>query len=61
LASLGREIIAEDVTTKGRLAITLLIKDKIYIIEFKVGKEDALTQIKDKNYHQKYLKTNKYI
>jgi hypothetical protein len=61
LASLGLEIIAEDVTNKGRIDITLLIKDKIYIIEFKVGKEDALTQIKDKNYHQKYLTKNKQI
>jgi len=61
LASLGVEIIAEDVTNKGRIDITLLIKDKIYIIEFKVGSNDALTQIKEKNYHQKYLNQNKEI
>ena len=61
LASLGVEIIAEDVTNKGRIDITLLIKDKIYIIEFKVGNNDALTQIKNKNYHQKYLNQNKEI
>jgi hypothetical protein len=61
LASLGVEIIAEDVTNKGRIDITLLIKDKIYIIEFKVGSNDALSQIKEKNYHQKYLNQNKQI
>jgi hypothetical protein len=61
LASLGVEIIAEDVTNKGRIDITLLIKDKIYIIEFKVGDENALSQIKEKNYHQKYLNQNKQI
>ena len=61
LASLGLEIIAEDVTNKGRIDITLLIKDKIYIIEFKVGDENALSQIKEKNYHQKYLNQDKEI
>jgi len=61
LASLGVEIIAEDVTNKGRIDITLLIKDKIYIIEFKVGDENALSQIKEKNYHQKYLNQDKEI
>jgi hypothetical protein len=61
LASLGLEIIAEDVTNKGRIDLTLLIEDKIYIIEFKVGNEDALTQIKAKNYHQKYLSDKREI
>jgi Holliday junction resolvase-like predicted endonuclease len=61
LASLGLEIIAEDVTNRGRIDITLLIKDTIYIIEFKVGQEDALAQIKEKNYHQKYINQNKEI
>jgi Holliday junction resolvase-like predicted endonuclease len=61
LASLGLKIVAEDVTNRGRIDITLFIKDKIYIIEFKVGKEDALKQIKEKNYHQKYINQNKQI
>jgi hypothetical protein len=61
LASLGLKIIAEDVTNRGRIDITLFIKDKIYIIEFKVGDTDALAQIKEKNYHQKYLKQNREI
>jgi hypothetical protein len=61
LASLGVEIVAEDVTNRGRIDITLLIRDKIYIIEFKVGEQNALQQIRDKNYHQKYLKQNKQI
>jgi hypothetical protein len=34
---------------------------KIYIIKFKVRSEDALTQIKTKNYHQKYINQNKEI
>ena len=61
LQSLGIEIIGEDVTNKGRIDLTLFIEDKIYIIEFKVGSENALKQIKEKNYAQKYLTQNKEI
>lgn len=55
LASLGTKMIAEDVTNKGRIDLTLLMDNRVYIIEFKVGKGDALGQIKEKGYHQKYL------
>jgi Holliday junction resolvase-like predicted endonuclease len=62
LASLGIKIVAEDVTNKGRIDITLQFKDKVYIIEFKVADDlKALTQIKQKNYYQKYLNQNKEI
>ncbi len=61
LASLGVRIIAEDVTNRGRVDMTLVIFDKIYIIEFKVGSDNALAQIKEKNYHQKYLSEGKEI
>jgi hypothetical protein len=39
----------------------LIIRDKIYIIEFKIGDENALNQIKQKEYHKKYLSQNKEI
>ena len=55
LASLGLPIVAEDVTNKGRIDLTIKFNDKIYIIEFKVGSKDTLQQIKEKGYHQKYL------
>ena len=55
LASLGFEIVAEDVTSKGRINLTLKVDEKIYIIEFKVGEGDALEQIKQKKYYEKYL------
>ncbi len=63
IASLGLKIIAEDVTNRGRIDFTLFIKDKIYIFEFKLDKSSisALNQIKTKEYHKKYLKTNKDI
>ena len=44
--------------------LTLFIEDKIYIIEFKVveEKEDkALKQLKEKEYHRKYLNKDKDI
>ena len=65
LASLGLKLIAEDVTNKGRIDLSLFIGDKIYIIEFKVDKNDssvsALNQIKKKRYFEKYLSSNKKI
>ena len=61
LASLGVEMIAEDVTNRGRIDLSIKLNDKIYIIEFKMQSEDALSQIKEKNYHQKYLNNSKEI
>ena len=61
LQSLGLDIIGEDVTNKGRIDLTVKINNLIYLIEFKVGKEDALQQIKEKNYAQKYLSEDKEI
>ena len=55
LSSLGVDLIAEDVTNKGRIDLTILIPDKAYIIEFKVDmREDPLKQIKEKRYFEKY-------
>ena len=75
LASLGIDIIAEDVTNRGRIDLTVKMGNYIYIIEFKVtsaqlsnssddtekGENTALQQIKDKNYAQKYLSEGKDI
>jgi len=61
LASLGIEIIAEDVTNRGRIDLTIKLGSYIYILEFKVGSKDALAQIRSKNYHQKYLEKDKIL
>jgi len=61
LQSLGLDIIGEDVTNLGRIDLTVKINNLIYIIEFKVGDENALAQIKTKNYAQKYLNEDKTI
>ncbi len=61
LAASGLNIIAEDVTNEGRIDLTILLEKSIYILEFKVGKENALSQIKEKNYAQKYQEQHKNI
>jgi len=59
IKSLGIEVIGEDVTNRGRIDITIKMDNAIYVIEFKVeGNNNALEQIKAKNYHQKYLSDN---
>jgi hypothetical protein len=54
-------VIAEDITNDGFIDLTIKIQENIYILEFKMGNSDALLQIKNKNYHQKYLNENKNI
>ena len=62
LASLGIPLIAEDVTNKGRVDLSLHLSDKIYIIEFKVDQPcKALEQILKKGYHEKYLSEEREI
>ena len=61
LQSLGLDIIGEDVTNRGRIDLTVKIDGKIYIIEFKVGKENALEQIKQRDYASKYMNEGKNI
>ena len=61
LSASGLDIIAEDVTNLGRIDLTIKINNNIYIIEFKVDEKDALKQIKEKNYAQKYLNEDKNI
>ncbi|SFV68228.1 hypothetical protein MNB_SM-5-880 [hydrothermal vent metagenome] len=59
--SLGIEIIGEDVTSKGRIDLTLFVNDIIYIIEFKVNQKGALEQIKANRYADKYKDLDKKI
>jgi hypothetical protein len=62
IASLGLELIPEDVTSTGRIDLTLKTATTIYILEFKVdNKDNALEQIKTKAYHLKYLDQGKDI
>jgi len=62
LASLGLDITAEDVTNKGRIDLTVKLEHGIYVMEFKVdGGGQALSQIKARNYHAKYVNHGKTI
>jgi len=62
LQSLGLTIIGEDVTNEGRIDLTILMDQAIYILEFKIeGKGNALVQIKENNYASKYLNHKKDI
>ncbi len=54
----GLTTITEDATNRGRIDLTVIAQDKVYIIEFKVIEETeegkALEQIKEKRYYEKY-------
>ncbi len=51
------DIIQEDTTNRWRIDLTIKLKDRIFIIEFKVENSwlEALEQIKKKKYSEKYL------
>ncbi len=56
IASLGLELIPEDVTNKGRIDLTVKMSPYIYLLEFKVGGEGrALERIKARGYAEKYI------
>lgn len=56
LASLGLDIVPEDVTNRDRIDLTLRLANFIYIVEFKVdGEGRALEQIREKDYARKYM------
>jgi len=64
-AALGLQVTVEDATNLGRIDMTLLFNDQVYIFEFKVvelapeGK--ALQQIKDKGYADKFVELGQAI
>ena len=58
MKALGVELIGEDVTNKGRIDLTLKLPNAIYIIEFKTDGSNALAQIEERRYHEKYLGDN---
>jgi len=58
IKALDVNLVGEDVTNKGHIDLTIKLDNIIYILEFKTDGTDALNQIKDKQYHQKYLSEN---
>ena len=58
----GAEVRCEDITNTGRIDAVLETGNKIYIMEFKLGSEnEALKQIKEMKYYEKYLAEGKEI
>ncbi len=58
----GAVVRCEDPTNIGRIDAVLETGNKIYIMEFKVGSEqEALTQIKEMKYYEKYLAEGKQV
>lgn len=62
-AALGMNVIPEDTTNKGRIDLTITTDTNIFIFEFKmkINPKNALEQIKEKKYSEKYLNQNKEI
>ncbi len=62
-AALGVEIKSEDTTNKGRIDFTIITQTAIFIFEIKMKhiNKKALAQIKERQYHQKYLSEKKDI
>ncbi len=65
---MGAKVEPEVLTNQGRIDCVLELTDRIYIIEFKYGKDTvknyalkAIKQIKTKKYHEKYIKSKKKI
>ncbi|GGG03294.1 MULTISPECIES: ATP-binding protein [Cysteiniphilum] len=65
IVALGYDVIPEDTTNHGRIDLSLIMHDKIIIIEFKLNKygsaENALKQIKAKDYAKKYVQDPRKI
>ena len=62
LSSPGLPLIVEDSSSKGRVDLTIILPDKVYVIEFKVDQPGkALAQIKEKGYHEKYFADSRTV
>jgi len=62
LKLLGVYIEVEVHTNKGRIDAVIETESHIYILEFKMGTSDeALSQIEERKYHEKYLSSGKSI
>ena len=59
LAGLGLDLRVEDATNQGRIDLTLVQQEQVFLFEFKVVADEpeghALRQIRDKGYAEKYL------
>ena len=63
LTFVGAEVRADERTNLGRIDAVITCPEEIYVVEVKLDKTaaDALAQIKEKRYHEKYLASGKRI
>ena len=63
LSLLGYDARTELLSSKGRLDMAVIYRDKVYVMEFKVGKgaEDAISQIKQKGYADRFRAEGKRV
>ena len=63
LAALGFSLIPEDKMNKGQMDLSLMTDSSVFIFEFKMksNPQNALKQIKERKYHEKYLNQGKEI
>ncbi|MFA5480050.1 MAG: AAA family ATPase, partial [Candidatus Muiribacteriota bacterium] len=61
IKALGLDIKNEEPSNKGRIDITVILPETIYIMEFKTDGSGALKQIKEKKYYEKFLDSGKEI
>jgi len=62
-SALGLNVIPEDVSNRGNVDFTVKMDDAVYIFEVKLksNPRNALKQIKERKYHEKYLAEKKDI
>lgn len=63
VAASGVLVQTEALSSRGRMDIAVEFSDKVYIIELKCNQsaEQALAQIRDKGYHEKYVQSGRTI
>ena len=61
LYSLNMPFVAEDFTNQGRIDMSIVVENNVYIIEFKMGEGDGIAQIMEKKYYEKYQSQGKDI
>jgi hypothetical protein len=54
LSGIGIEVKVEEITNQGRIDLIAIVLDKVYIFELKLN-GDAIEQIEEKRYYEKYL------
>ena len=64
LASIGLDIIPEDITNLGRMDLSVKLEGKVFIFEFKLTEKatgNALKQIKERRYWEKFQEEAEHI